>query len=405
MRKLKPQITSLNYLGYFSDALDIIKQEGRYREFVEIARIAGNFPIARDFKGKKEVVVWCSNDYLGMGQNPVVIEAMQNAITNMGAGAGGTRNISGNHHPIVELEQELASLHDKERALLFTSGYVANETTLATLPQLLPDMVYFSDAKNHSSMINGIRYSRAEKHIFRHNDLAHLRELLASVDISRPKVIAFESLYSMDGDVSPIKEICQLAEEFDAITYLDEVHAVGLYGEKGAGIAESLGLQNEVTIIQGTLGKAYGVIGGYIASSDIIIDAIRSYGSGFIFTTSLPPAIAAAATASVRYLKSHDAERKALHANANKLKIMLKKAGINVIDNGTHLLPIMIGDAVRSRKISRILLDEYNIYVQHINYPTVPRGSERLRVVVTPLHTKQMMEEFVLAVKEAIKKV
>ena len=383
---------TLQYDQIFETALRQIRAEGRYRVFTELERMAGHFPRARSTRTEQEVVVWCANDYLGMGQHPVVLDAMKSALDSMGAGAGGTRNISGNHHKITALEATMAELHDKEAALVFTSGYVANEAGLSTLGAMLPDCVMFSDADNHASMIHGIRQSNAEKKIFRHNDVDHLAKLLASTDIRRPKVIAFESVYSMDGDVGRIAEICALARQYNALTYLDEVHAVGMYGPRGAGIAEREGIMDQVDIIQGTLAKAYGVIGGYIASRRAIIDTIRSVAPGFIFTTSQPPAIAAGAHASVRYLMESSAERTQHQANARALKTMLSDAGIPVLANETHIVPVMIGDPVLCKQASDILLEEYQMYVQPINYPTVRKGTERLRITPTPFHTQEMME-------------
>ena len=386
--------TPTNYDAVFTAALDAIKAEGRYRVFTELQRLAGQFPRARSTRTGKDVVVWCANDYLGMGQNAVVLDAMKHAIEHMGAGAGGTRNISGNHYKITALENTVAELHGKEAGLVFTSGYVANEAALSTLGAMLPDCVMFSDADNHASMIHGIRQSNAEKKIFRHNDVDHLAKLLAATDFRRPKVIAFESIYSMDGDMGKIGEICALARQYNALTYLDEVHAVGMYGPRGAGIAERDGLMGEVDIIQGTLAKGYGVIGGYIASRAVIVDMVRSFAPSFIFTTSQPPAIAAGAEASIRYLMHSSTEREAHQRNAAQLKSMLAQAGIPVLANDTHIVPVMVGDAVKCKQASDILLEEYDMYVQPINYPTVRKGTERLRVTPTPFHTLAMMEQF-----------
>jgi 5-aminolevulinate synthase len=383
-----------DYDAIFSGAIGQIRAEGRYRVFTELERLAGQFPLAHSTRTGRNVVVWCANDYLGMGQHPNVLTAMKAAIDEMGAGAGGTRNISGNHNKITALEATVAELHHKEAGLVFTSGYVANEAGLSTLGAMLPDCVMFSDSENHASMIHGIRQSNAEKKIFRHNDVDHLAKLLAATDHRRPKVIAFESVYSMDGDVGKIKEICALARQYNALTYLDEVHAVGMYGAHGAGIAEREGLMDEVDIIQGTLAKAYGVIGGYIASRAVIIDMIRSCAPGFIFTTTQPPAIAAGAEASIRHLMHSSTERAAHQANAATMKAMLAQGGIPVLANDTHIVPVMVGDAVKCKQASDILLEEYNIYVQPINYPTVRKGTERLRVTPTPFHTHEMMEQF-----------
>lgn len=392
--------TTLDYDAMFSAAIAQIRSEGRYRVFTELERLAGRFPYARSTRTDRNVVVWCANDYLGMGQHPSVTGAMKSAIDAMGAGAGGTRNISGNHNKITALEETVAELHQKEAGLVFTSGYVANEAGLGTLGAMLDGCVMFSDADNHASMIHGIRQSNAEKKIFRHNDVDHLAKLLAATDYRRPKVIAFESVYSMDGDVGKIKEICALARQYNALTYLDEVHAVGMYGERGAGIAEREGLMDEVDVIQGTLAKAYGVIGGYIASRAVIIDMIRSCAPGFIFTTTQPPAIAAGAQASIRHLMQSGAERAAHQANAQLLKKMLHKAGIPVLANDTHIVPVMVGDPVKCKQASDILLEEYDMYVQPINYPTVRKGTERLRVTPTPFHTVAMMEDFTAALVE-----
>lgn len=388
----------MNYDAYFESALDAIRAEGRYRVFTDLKRIAGKFPQAIASKTGKEIVVWCANDYLGMGQHPVVLDAMKAAIDEMGAGAGGTRNISGTHSHIVALENTVCALHQKEAALVFTSGYVANEAGLSTLGAILDDCVIFSDAQNHASMIHGIRQSGAEKKIFRHNDIEHLAKLLAATDARRPKVIAFESVYSMDGDVGRIKDICQLARAYNALTYLDEVHAVGLYGDRGAGIAERDGLSDEVDIIQGTFAKGYGVIGGYIASRAPIIDMIRSYAPGFIFTTSLPPSIAAGANASIRYLMHSQSERAAHQEKAATLKTLLIEAGIPVLPTQTHIVPVMVNDAALCKQVSDILLHEFSMYVQPINYPTVRKGTERLRFTPTPYHTESMM----LALRDAL---
>lgn len=381
----------IDYNAQFDAAIDRVKSEGRYRVFNDLERIAGRFPIARSHRTGEEVIVWCANDYLGMGQHPTVISAMTDAIATMGAGSGGTRNISGTHHEIVKLESTLAELHDKEAALVFTSGYVANEAALSTISSILKDCIVFSDSLNHASMISGIRHSSAEKKIFRHNDVAHLESLLAASHHNRPKLIAFESVYSMDGDVGRIAEICKLAKRYNAITYLDEVHAVGMYGPRGAGVAERDGLMDEVDIIQGTLAKAYGIMGGYIATSARIVDAIRSYASGFIFTTSLPPALAAGANASIRYLMQSDSERAAHQSNAALLKDMLRDAGIPQIENDTHIVPVLVGDPVLCKQASDMLIERHHMYVQPINYPTVPKGTERLRLTPTPFHTPNMM--------------
>lgn len=389
----------VNYQQYFQNAVDKVKEEGRYRDFTELARKAGNFPKATDFTHGEDVVVWCSNDYLGMGQHPKIINAIEKAAREMGAGAGGTRNISGNNRAVVKLEQELASLHQKEAALAFVCGYVANEATLSTLSNILPDAITFSDALNHASMIQGIRAGQGAKQVFRHNDVAHLESLLKTTEPGRPKIIAFESVYSMDGDIGPIREICDLAEKYDAITYIDEVHAVGMYGAHGAGIAEMIG-ENRLTVIQGTLAKAYGCMGGYIAADSVLVDAIRSYAPGFIFTTALPPSLAAGATASIQHLNESCAEREQQQERAARLKSMLRQCNIPFIDSDTHIVPVMVCDPVLCREASEMLANKFRIYVQYINFPTVPRGTERLRITPTPFHTDEMMEQLVDALAE-----
>jgi len=394
----------VDYDHYLKEAINKLKAEGRYRVFSDIARNTQKSPVAYDHKREKEVTIWCINDYLGMSQNPVVIEAANIANTAMGVGSGGTRNIGGTHHAMVELEVELADLHHKEAALVFTSGYISNDASISTLAKLLPNCAIFSDQDNHASIIEGIRRSDAEKFIYRHLDVQDLEEKLKSVDINRPKLIIFESVYSMDGFISPIEQICDLADKYNALTYIDEVHAVGLYGKRGGGICEQLGLMDRLSIIEGTLAKGFGVMGGYITGSQLIIDAIRSYAAGFIFTTSLPPALTSAATASIRYLKTSDVERKKLHENVIKLKKRLKEENIPFLVNDGHMVPVMINNPILSRMVSEMLLDEFNIFVQHINYPTVPKGTERLRITPTPLHTDKMIEDLVQALKACFKK-
>jgi 5-aminolevulinate synthase len=393
----------VNYDAVFEKAIDRLHAEGRYRVFIDILRNKGNYPNARCFaghNGPKDITVWCSNDYLCMGQHPKVITAMEDALHDVGAGSGGTRNIGGNTHYHVELEHELADLHGKDGALLFTSGYVSNDATLSTLAKVLPGCIIYSDELNHASMIAGIRNAGCEKRVWRHNDLAHLEELLAADDPEAPKLIAFESVYSMDGDVAPIAGVCDLADKYNALTYCDEVHAVGMYGARGGGITERDEVADRVTIIEGTLGKAFGVMGGYIAADQKIIDVIRSYAPGFIFTTSLSPVLVAGVLASVRHLKVSSEERTAQHANAAMLKTLFADAGLPVMVSNTHIVPLMVGDPVKAKKISDILLAEYGVYVQPINYPTVPRGTERLRFTPGPQHTEAMMRDLTSALIE-----
>ena len=393
----------MDYDSIFKAAIDRLHDEGRYRVFIDILRTKGSFPNARCFhghNGPKPITVWCSNDYLGMGQHPAVVAAMEQALHDVGAGSGGTRNIGGNTHYHVDLEAELADLHGKQGALLFTSGYVSNEAALSTLGKLLPGCVIFSDELNHASMIAGIRSSGCEKRVFRHNDLEHLEQLLREADPETPKLIAFESVYSMDGDIAPIASICDLADRYGALTYLDEVHAVGMYGARGGGISERDGVANRVTIIEGTLGKAFGVMGGYVAAEQTIIDCIRSYAPGFIFTTSLSPVLVAGALASVRHLKASGEERAAQQAGAAMLKLKFRDAGLPVLDSVTHIVPLLVGCPVKAKAISDILLAEYGLYVQPINFPTVPRGTERLRFTPGPHHNAEMMGELVDALVE-----
>ena len=392
----------MNYDRYFNRAIEALHEEGRYRIFTDLARQVGRFPKALDYSHNppREITVWCSNDYLGMGQNQHVTTAMKHAIETLGAGAGGTRNISGTHHLIIELETELADLHNKEGALVFTSGYVSNEATISTLGRVLPDCLILSDELNHASMIAGVKNSGATKRIWRHNDLEHLEQLLKEAGELRPKLIAFESVYSMDGDIAPIKEICELAERYNALTYLDEVHAVGMYGKRGGGIADQLELMERVDIIEGTLAKAFGIMGGYVTASSTIIDTIRSYAPGFIFTTSLPPAIAAGATASIRHLKTANDLREKHQEQVAKLKVKLTEAKLPILPTETHIVPLMVCDPVLCKAASDRLMEKHGIYIQPINYPTVTRGTERLRITPSPLHDDAMINELVNAVTE-----
>lgn len=398
---MRKWIGLMDYRGIFEDAVDALRQEKRYRVFADLERIAGKFPQAlfRDQSDNaREITIWCSNDYLGMGQNAEVIAAMQETAARLGVGSGGTRNISGTNRPLVELERSLADLHRKEAALVFTSGFVSNEASISTLARLLPDCLILSDQLNHASMIQGVRQSGMQKQIFRHSDMAHLRELLIAAGRSRPKLIVFESVYSMDGDVAPIAEIADLAEEFGALTYIDEVHAVGLYGPRGGGIAERDGVMDRIDIIEGTLAKGFGAMGGYIAANKSIVDAVRSYAPEFIFTTALPPALCAAARASIEHLKTSGVEREQHQRQVRLTKEILSEAGLPVMRNDTHIVPLIIGDARLCKAASDMLLERHNIYVQPINYPTVPKGTERLRITPTPLHT----DEMVFALRQAL---
>jgi 5-aminolevulinate synthase len=389
----------MNYNDFFIDAMTRLRGERRYRIFADLERIAGRFPHAiwHSPAGKKNVVIWCSNDYLGMGQHPKVIGAMVETATRMGTGAGGTRNIAGTSHPLVELERELADLHGKEAALVFTSGYVSNETGISTLAQLMPNCLILSDALNHNSMIEGIRQARCEKQIFRHNDMLHLEALLAAAAPDRPKLIVFESLYSMDGDVAPVNCICNLAERYGAMTYIDEVHAVGMYGPRGGGISERDGAMTRIDVIEGTLAKAFGCVGGYVAGSRLLIDTVRSYAPGFIFTTALPPAVCAAATAAIRHLKTCQWERERLQDRAARTKSVLTTAALPVMHSPSHIVPLFVGDPECCKEASDLLLADHDIYIQPINYPTVPKGTERLRITPSPYHDDRLIDALAAA--------
>lgn len=384
-----------NYLDLFERAINTLKEEKRYREFVDISRICGQFPYAINNKNGRKITVWCSNDYLSMGQRADAIADAIAALKTYGLGSGGTRNISGTHHVVVELEHEMANLHGKESALALISGYLANDTTITTLAKIIPNLVIFSDAKNHASIISGIKNSRLEKRIFKHNDMEDLENLLQEYPLQTPKLIIFESVYSMDGDFGKVKEIANLAKKYHALTYIDEVHGVGIYGKNGGGLCQELGLSDHIDIIQGTFAKAYGCVGGYIAANAMLVDAIRSYASGFIFTTSLPPVVAASILSNVRYLKDSSKERHILQERVAKLKTALSNKGIKIVKNDSHIVSIVVGDALKSQEISKKLLSDHDIYVQHINYPTVAKGDERLRVTVTPVHDDQMINQLV----------
>jgi 5-aminolevulinate synthase len=384
----------MDYEAYFADALAQLRDERRYRVFADLERHAGRFPRAKWHcpEGARDVVIWCSNDYLGMGQHPKVVGAMIETATRMGTGAGGTRNIAGTNHPLVELERELADLHGKEAALVFTSGYVSNQTGIATIAKLIPNCLILSDALNHNSMIEGVRHSNCEKRIFRHNDMGHLEELLRGAG-ERPKLIVFESLYSMDGDVAPTEAICDLTDRYGAMTYIDEVHAVGMYGPRGGGIAARDGTMHRIDVVEGTLAKAFGCLGGYITGSARMVDAVRSYAPGFIFTTALPPAICAAATAAIRHLKASSWERERHQDRAGRTKSVLAAAGLPIMPNNTHIVPVFVGDPERCKQASDLLLEQHGIYIQPINYPTVAKGTERLRITPSPYHDDTLIDE------------
>jgi 5-aminolevulinate synthase len=394
-------MTDLFYKQIFQNSVDELIKQNRYRQFVDISRICGQFPYGINNHNGKKIVIWCSNDYLAMSQNKEAIKQAIIAAKSFGVGSGGTRNISGNTHLMVELEKEVADLHNKEAALVFSSGYVANEASIITLAKIIPDLVIFSDQKNHASIISGIRNSRLEKNIFKHNDLEHLEELLKKYPLSQPKIIIFESVYSMDGDFAKIAEICKLANKYKALTYIDEVHGVGLYGKRGGGVCEELNLASKIDIIQGTFAKAYGCIGGYIAASKEIIDSIRSNASGFIFTTSLTPITLAAILVNIQHLKNSSKERKQHQIQVKKTKEALKNLGIKIIDNQSHIISIVVGDAKKAKMISERLLNEHNIYIQHINYPTVKINDERLRITPTPLHSDEMIKDLIKALQES----
>lgn len=396
----------MDYQARFRDAVNEVKAEGRYRIFADLARRAGRYPLAVNRRNGRaeDVVVWCSNDYLCMGQNPEVLEALIAAATDLGCGSGGTRNIAGTTHLHVLLEEELADLHGKESALLFTSGYVSNEAGISTIAKILPGCIIFSDAWNHASMIAGVRSAGCEKRIYRHCDLDHLEQLLAAADPKAPKLIVFESVYSMDGDVAPLGKICDLADKYDALTYLDEVHAVGLYGETGGGISERDGVADRISVIEGTMAKGFGLVGGYIAASESIIDAVRCTAPGFIFTTTLPPPVVGAALASIKYVRTHNELRERHQERALRLKTLVADAGLPLMKSETHIVPIHIGDPVLCKQATDMLLEDYGIYIQPINYPTVPKGTERLRITPSPLHTDELMDALVIALKAVWKR-
>ena len=390
---------------YFFEAISKLKEENRYRQFVNISRSCGNFPYAINNSNNKQIIIWCSNDYLGMGQNKQAISEAKNALDLYGLGSGGTRNISGNSQILIELEHIIANLHDKENACIFASGYVSNDASIQALAKILPELIIFSDAKNHASIISGINNSKAKKHIFKHNDVEDLENLLKQYPLESNKIIIFESVYSMDGDFGKIAEIINLAKKYQSLTYIDEVHAVGLYGSRGGGLSQQLNLAKDIDLIEGTFAKGFGAIGGYIAGDMVVIDAIRSFASGFIFTTSLPPAIASAIISNVKHLEKSNVERENLHRNVKKLKSLLKANNINFVDNQSQIISIRIGDALRAQQISKKLLEDFNIYVQHINYPTVAKGDERLRITASALHTDKMIDDLAIALVKVLQKV
>ncbi len=392
----------MDYQKLFQNTIDELTAQNRYREFLDISRVCGQFPTAVNNKNGKEITVWCSNDYLGLGQNKLAIESAAEALRSFGVGSGGTRNISGNNHPLIQLERKIADLHEKEAGLVFSSGYVANEATIASLAKIIPNLVIFSDQKNHASIISGIKNSGLKKHIFNHNNMDHLEELLKSYPKDTPKIIIFESVYSMDGHFGKVLEIAHLAKQYQALTYIDEVHGVGIYGKNGAGLCEELGLSDKIDIIQGTFAKAFGGVGGYITASSKIVDAIRSVASGFIFTTSMPPAIAAAIITNIEYIKKSPELRELHRQKVLQLKKKMADNDINILPNESHIVSVIIGDALKAKQISKKLLEEHNIYIQHINYPTVAVGSERLRIIITPLHTDKMIDDLILALKKVL---
>ena len=393
----------MNYQKLFQSVIDQLTAQNRYRDFLDISRICGQFPWAVNNKNGRKITVWCSNDYLGLGQNQLAIDAAAAALKQFGVGSGGTRNISGSNHPLIELEQQVAKLHSKEAGLVFSSGYVANEAAISSLAKIIPNLVIFSDQKNHASIISGIKHSKLEKQIFRHNDMEHLEELLKSYPFERPKIIIFESVYSMDGHFGKASEIINLAKKYQTLTYIDEVHGVGIYGKNGAGLCEELGLADQIDIIQGTFAKAFGGVGGYIAASGTIIDAIRSVASGFIFTTSMPPSIAAAVKANIQHIINSPSLRELHRQKVLKLKQKLAENNIKIINNQSHIISVMINDALKAKQISQSLLENHNIYIQHINYPTVAVGSERLRIIITPLHSDEMIDDLIVALNKILK--